>query len=414
MPKSAILISPRPPKRDQMLKNTTEAQIGYIAGMLDGEGTISISWTRENKTMAVAVSIANTYKKALKEIRNWLGTGSITKQQGIQAKLANHKLCWVWRVGGTTCIEILKRLEPHLIIKKSRARVAIEFFERRQQLDIRKAELSYAIMKRAEGVDLDLAAAELKKLYSYESRREQCIRDILAYYKIRDLAKRGNENYTYIPKRVCPLQSPAPGDKFISQKLEYTVRRVDALEGVVHCVGKEHFALQNWKPLPEGELKRARLYQGLQAFDMLSPTEVIKERYVEPEIPHMIRVGPKQRPITQSEAIMSHMVPPPGGWDYEIPLPPGVPKPLPRIIRDAEGKIIKVIPFTPEEEIAIKFPLRKKTSENYWERKDDSPRAIEDRIAKQKWEEDRKKKLEDKKKMTKPRNILPKHTPPPL
>lgn len=108
----------------------SEGQIGWLAGIIDGEGSIAIHRMNEEKTVngvrhRLDLSIVNTNKDMILLIQAWFG-GSfwIKNKKDINP---NHKKCYRWRIEGLKCVPIIEMVYPYLIIKKSQATIALEF-----------------------------------------------------------------------------------------------------------------------------------------------------------------------------------------------------------------------------------------------------------------------------------------------
>ena len=98
----------------------------YLAGFLDGEGSIII------KPPRVRLYISNTNKEVLEKIREFVGCGSV---YGINLK--NKKENWNKPYGWTICfhkdvLRILKNLRGKLIIKKELCEKAIAYIENKR------------------------------------------------------------------------------------------------------------------------------------------------------------------------------------------------------------------------------------------------------------------------------------------
>ena len=60
------------------LSNTDAA---YLAGLIDGEGTITLIRKHKNENRQLAVSISNTELKILEYAKNKIGSGKITRKR---------------------------------------------------------------------------------------------------------------------------------------------------------------------------------------------------------------------------------------------------------------------------------------------------------------------------------------------
>jgi len=107
----------------------TEAQKGYIAAFLDGEGGIQITRSfRKDREYALAlhptVYFTNTNRAVIVMIRRWLGGGSITRRK----EREGHNDTYVLSVSGVKSIlQLLETIRPMLVVKARRADLMMEF-----------------------------------------------------------------------------------------------------------------------------------------------------------------------------------------------------------------------------------------------------------------------------------------------
>ena len=113
------------------------ADAAYIAGFLDGEGSISIlrGKTRRGKSYRcfLAVSVSNTCREVLEWIRVLVGGGKVSENS---SRLHQEKVALgVWKPiynlhwGGKKSEEILRAVYPWLRVKKGQAEIALRFRE---------------------------------------------------------------------------------------------------------------------------------------------------------------------------------------------------------------------------------------------------------------------------------------------
>lgn len=114
-----------------------EEKLAYLAGIIDGEGTIAILKRRKEtrKTIVMRsdsyqlqVFVTNTNEDLMVWLLNTFG-GSKSHHKG-DKRNPNSKRWFVWYVSGYNAIKILRKIEPYLIIKHKNAEVAFEFYER--------------------------------------------------------------------------------------------------------------------------------------------------------------------------------------------------------------------------------------------------------------------------------------------
>ena len=109
----------------------TEFQKGYLAGLIDGEGTICISKRFEKKRQKsflwAEIVIGNVSLPLLENIKSIIG-GFIYKVPPQKSHRPTHKQMYrLTRADMGIIRQILILLEPYLIVKKSQAKLMISF-----------------------------------------------------------------------------------------------------------------------------------------------------------------------------------------------------------------------------------------------------------------------------------------------
>lgn len=104
--------------------------IGYMSGLFDGEGCITLSKKGVTKLGKIRhpyirSHITNTNKKSLKFFVDRFG-GKVDKKT---TKLPNRRQSYLWRVPSNKLLEFLLLVFKVLIIKKKEAKLAILFLE---------------------------------------------------------------------------------------------------------------------------------------------------------------------------------------------------------------------------------------------------------------------------------------------
>jgi len=101
-----------------MLSETDKA---YLAGMVDGEGTITLSYYRP-KALGISLSIYNTNIGVMKDLQElWGGHLTISPARG--RSKSGGRLGF----GQNQAVVILKEIQPFLRMKKEQCRVALQF-----------------------------------------------------------------------------------------------------------------------------------------------------------------------------------------------------------------------------------------------------------------------------------------------
>ena len=110
--------------------NYKPTDIAYLAGFIDGEGSISICKTNSSNSIyktpryVLEVTVTNTYKPIIDMFQE-LFAGSWTRRRHEKHPVWKQSYCIRW--ASIKAKEILELVYPHLIVKKEQAEVAIEF-----------------------------------------------------------------------------------------------------------------------------------------------------------------------------------------------------------------------------------------------------------------------------------------------
>lgn len=113
------------------LSSLTREEVGYIAGFMDGEGSILIS---EKKKTNPTIQFPNTNLESIEWLQKKLTVGglAITVREKLNPK---WKTLYQLHIGGVLNVyAILKVIEPYLIIKRDKARYAIDLLQRKYNL----------------------------------------------------------------------------------------------------------------------------------------------------------------------------------------------------------------------------------------------------------------------------------------
>lgn len=120
-------------------------KIGYIAGIIDGEGCIGLYKDKTYHCLVRVTSTNHVFTTMLRDITD-LGTLS-----GTDRKEPNHKRQETWLVQNRAeCLMLLRKVSPMLFLKYKQAALAIEFCEKsltRTITDCRCAEIKEELHK---------------------------------------------------------------------------------------------------------------------------------------------------------------------------------------------------------------------------------------------------------------------------
>lgn len=112
------------------LNPSTEA-LAYFAGVLDSDGCIAVSKMKpgqqrtKNPRYVLGVIVTNTSPVLMDWlVENFGGTYKARKKAE-----PHHKVTYTWQRTNGYCVDLLKLVAPHLLIKQDRALLGIELIE---------------------------------------------------------------------------------------------------------------------------------------------------------------------------------------------------------------------------------------------------------------------------------------------
>lgn len=97
----------------------TDLEKGYVAGLIDGEGTISlIKMHSSDKFRAPCIEMTSTTYAMLEKMKELFG-GSISQQKVYKE---TYKQSWHWQIRYDKAINLLKEVKDYLLEPKKKAR----------------------------------------------------------------------------------------------------------------------------------------------------------------------------------------------------------------------------------------------------------------------------------------------------
>lgn len=108
-------------------------KIIYLAGIIDGEGSISIeiqnanTVSRKTDYYSIRLVVINTCKPLLDWIVDNFGGKISTRKSYI-----NRKQCYNWTLLSHKASDLLKRCIPYMIVKKQRAQIIVDFMKTKE------------------------------------------------------------------------------------------------------------------------------------------------------------------------------------------------------------------------------------------------------------------------------------------
>lgn len=99
----------------------TNFELGWTAGIIDGEGCISI-YRNGNSLFAPVVQVGACDEKMIEKLRSLWG-GSVCHRR---KKSKGGRTIWQWRVSSRSAAIFLQRIRSCLVVKLDQADIAIE------------------------------------------------------------------------------------------------------------------------------------------------------------------------------------------------------------------------------------------------------------------------------------------------
>ncbi len=113
----------------------TETDKAWLAGLIDGGGSINISTQKdEHHTFskshyALNLEISEKHLPTLEKVKAMCGMGSVTEHKDKR----KHRPYWLWMVRSNQALYILQIVYPYLFTKRENAKTAIAFQRRRYE-----------------------------------------------------------------------------------------------------------------------------------------------------------------------------------------------------------------------------------------------------------------------------------------
>lgn len=108
----------------------SHVELAYFAGLIDGEGSISLARSHANRTRGRYIypllRIANTDKRMIDWISSKIDCGSRSYKSAMNERCKPvHHLCWCSK----DAISILRFIYQYLIVKKEQAKIALDMWD---------------------------------------------------------------------------------------------------------------------------------------------------------------------------------------------------------------------------------------------------------------------------------------------
>jgi hypothetical protein len=108
------------------VKQLDAPDAAYIAGLVDGEGTVTLTTMHRGENRRLVVRISNTERTLLEFVQAALGTGQIT---GKRTYSIQHTPSFAFRVTNRQAVDFLRQIGPYLrSYNAARAALALKHY----------------------------------------------------------------------------------------------------------------------------------------------------------------------------------------------------------------------------------------------------------------------------------------------
>ena len=109
-------------------RKLSKTEAAYIAGLIDGEGSISLTRRHKNENRQLEISISNNDLNLLHYVRNASGTGRIVKKKTYSKK---HSPGASYIISNRQALDLLQQISPYLLTYKAlRAKLVLDNYLR--------------------------------------------------------------------------------------------------------------------------------------------------------------------------------------------------------------------------------------------------------------------------------------------
>jgi hypothetical protein len=102
--------------RYRTVSRLTSVDAAYIAGIIDGEGTITLTAMHREENRRLVIAISNTERALLEFIKGAIGAGRITNKRTYSQR---HAPSYTYQIGARQALALLGQIAPYLRTYKS-------------------------------------------------------------------------------------------------------------------------------------------------------------------------------------------------------------------------------------------------------------------------------------------------------
>ena len=112
----------------RVVKALNAAAAAYIAGLVDGEGTVTLSRLHRNENRRLVLCVSNNDLGLLQHVKNEIGAGRITSKRVYSAR---HAPSFNYQINNRQALAVLRQIVAYMkSYKAARARLALRDYVR--------------------------------------------------------------------------------------------------------------------------------------------------------------------------------------------------------------------------------------------------------------------------------------------
>lgn len=124
--------------KDNPREGPSRETLAYIAGIIDGEGTIFISkgkptTGRTSPAYVACLRVGNTDKRLIDFLHDTFGEGGVHRRLMPSDK---WKTCWMWAATGPAAGRAMRAIRPFLLLKGEQADLLLDFLDNFQSFEL--------------------------------------------------------------------------------------------------------------------------------------------------------------------------------------------------------------------------------------------------------------------------------------
>lgn len=146
------------------VKKLSPEEVAYLAGLIDGEGTIALTRKHRGEHRQLMVSISSTEQPLLKYVKKVIGAGRITNKCTYQS---NHTPSVTYAISNRQALDVLVQVSTYL--KTYKAKRAQLVLRRYIQLTPRNGKYTKTILKKRD--------IFIEKFLSLNPRRQTLVKE---------------------------------------------------------------------------------------------------------------------------------------------------------------------------------------------------------------------------------------------